>query len=114
MAKYKITPLARFLIFMVIAAPLLYLLSTYITGEESSLKWPWGQEDTAIEVNDSADVKEAVSKGIATEDSLADDTVLKKTMPDSLDSSKAEQSKPMNLRDSLELLKLQLDSCRKN
>ena len=54
MAKYKITPLARFFLFMVIVAPLLFLLATYVTGERKYLdqviEWvqPSAVEEAAV------------------------------------------------------------------
>ncbi len=114
MARYKTTPLARFLIFMVVAAPLLYLLSTYITGEEVNLEWPWAKEESAIEVADAEEAKEADSKDLVSKDSLAADTALEKSLSGNLDSIEENEPKTMSLRDSLELLQMQLDSCRKN
>ncbi|GEM_PF-915894 len=117
MAKYKITPLARFFLFMVIAAPLLFLLATYMTGERKYLdqviEWvqPTEVEEVATPILDTAATAEQESSqdlSAPTDTALGTDSLRKES--DTL--SRTEKNLP--LRDSLSLLKKQLSDCKNN
>jgi hypothetical protein len=117
MAKYKMTPLARFFIFMLIAAPLLFLLATYMTGERKYLnqviEWvqPTEAEQVATPILDTAEtaVQDSHQNLSPPADTVqATDSV--RTESDALSSAKED----LTLRDSLNLLKKQLADCKNN
>jgi len=118
MAKYKITPLARFFLFMIIAAPLLFLLATYMTGERKYLnqviEWvqPGSAEEEAAatfqEETDSTDPgnntlsNQTLDSTQAGKEIKADSTVV------------PAEEKELSLSGSLKLLKRQLRECENN
>lgn len=113
MAKYKITPLARFFVFMLIAAPLLFLLATYMTGEKKYLNQviEWVQPKTDDVPADSLPIDRSVSV-----DTSAQHVSSKSEKNTSADKTPMKPQKkkeaPMSLRDSLQLLKKELKECR--
>lgn len=117
MAKYKITPLARFFLFMVIAAPLLFLLATYMTGERKYLdqviEWvqPTEVEEVAAPILDTAESAEQDStQNLSPPADTTQTTDTSSKESDSHASSEAD----LTLRDSLSLLKKQLADCKNN
>lgn len=50
--RHKITPLARLLIFMIIVLPIIYLLASYINGEDGieNIKNFFGEEQSTTEI----------------------------------------------------------------
>ena len=50
--RHKITPLARLLIFMIIVLPIIYLLASYINGEDGieNIKNFFGEEPSTTEI----------------------------------------------------------------
>jgi len=118
MAKYKITPLARFFLFMVIAAPLLFLLATYVTGERKYLdqviEWvqPDSTEEEAAPLKKKAD---SLPAEIPPKNTAASDSSQSSRNTKNDTAVKAEEDEgTMSLRDSLNLLKSQLKDCKNN
>ena len=117
MAKYKMTPLARFFLFIVIVAPLLFLLATYLTGEKKYLnqviEWVQPNEDAenaALIPDTTAIAKEDLIKEL----SSSPDTIQNMdTLSQKRDSASLIENK-LSLRDSLNLLKNQLARCKNN
>ncbi len=117
MAKYKMTPLARFFLFMVIAAPLLFLLATYMTGEKKYLnqviEWvnPSEIEEVAAPTLDTSASTEPNSSPDSSSSSNSNRVM--DTLSNKVDSV-PQTEKTISLRDSLNLLKEQLADCKNN
>jgi hypothetical protein len=117
MAKYKITPLARFFLFMVILAPLLFLLATYVTGERKYLdqviEWvqPSAAEEVAVPLKEKADSTSQVNKPASSQ--TADTPHMSKEHVTDATAMPA-KDRALSLSDSLTLLKRQLKECKNN
>lgn len=115
MAKYKITPLARFFLFMIIAAPLLFLLATYMTGERKYLdqviEWvqPGAAEEAAATFQEETDSTDPGNKPLSNQ--TLDSTQAGKEINADSTVVPAEE-KALSLSDSLKLLKRQLRECK--
>jgi hypothetical protein len=113
MAKYKITPLARFFVFMLIAAPLLFLLATYMTGERKYLdqviEWVQPKAEDLPADSMSADSSGSVDTAGHQPPSKSKE----KSSPEpSVGGPKEKKEATISLRDSLNLLKKELKECR--
>jgi hypothetical protein len=115
MAKYKITPLARFFFFMIIAAPLLFLLATYMTGERKYLnqviEWvqPGSVEEAAATFPEETESTDSGNKTLSNQ-TLDSNQAGKEIKADS--TAGPSEEKALSLSDSLELLKRQLRECK--